>query len=368
MAWRWRTWMVHRLGWWRARRDDAGAHRAGRHTRSAGSAPKGITPAVLGAADALARQDAAAALTRLEADAVPSPLSRLLLQLVRCQTGQRALAHLELAEWARQEDCPPGARVLLAWLHLDDGDRAASRSVLRAAMRHRPDAAVCQLLALLDLIEQLPHSTRRATEWLTHAFRREGVNEAFASSLDLTGGAAPTAHAPTEVVDQVAVELLQRPRVIRTLCAAQLLKANPARVELLRRALARIVDDLPEPLDALTGLTGLAALAGDGDEARRWARRALKVDPYNARVAMLAAELDLEATAGGAHRGESPDAADLLRAAIRRQPTWPDLRVALIRLYQRTGRTSLAIEQARQWASQHPHQPAAQRILMELAA
>jgi tetratricopeptide (TPR) repeat protein len=311
---------------------------------------------------ALRKADAAEALAILDAEPLASARLRLLHQVVRMRAGQLAQAHLELHGWSRQPGCPALARVLLAWLDVQAGDTQGARRALHRNLEQYGDADTLMMLMLMDLAEDLPAAAQRHATMLAHRFAHHQATASMLRSLGLSRQIDPAA-VPLEMVDELAGQLLSRPHVIGSLIVAQKLKPNPARIELLRRALVRIVDDLAEPVEAMAGLGRLALLAGDRDEARRWARRGLKLQPLDVRLALLLNE----AVEQPVDAGDEPILDTMQRIAAAR-PGYPDVQRALIDRYHQAGRDHHARAHLQAWLDNQPDQPLAEQTRKELAA
>ena len=317
----------------------------------------------LRAIEALHRVRPDEAMAMLEALPRPTARQKLLLQLVRCQADQKALAHLELAEWSHSDRCPPQARVLLAMLDMELGDFDAARAALRRNDRHTSDPVTHQMLALLGVVEDMPECVRGATSVLVHTFGHQPLVRCWLTALGLSDD-DDLQHPPMEMIDQLAVELLSRPQTIAALVEAQRYEPDAGRIELLRRAIQRIVADLTDPLPAVEALAELAFMADQPDDAARWVRRGLKLSPYSAKLALLRNRLgpiaDREADDGGL--------LSVLRRAADAHPTYPDLQQALIAQYQQQGLGHLAAQHVRQWAQKQPDHPLVRKALEDLAA
>ncbi len=311
---------------------------------------------------ALRQADAAKALAILDAEPLASARLRLLHQVVRMQAGQLARAHLELHGWSRQPGCPALGRVLLAWLDVQGGDVHAARRTLQRNMEQGGDPDTLMMLMLIDLAEELPAAAQRHATMLAHRFAHHQATASMLRSLGLSRQIDPAA-VPLEMVDELAGQLLSRPHVIKSLIAAQKIKPNPARVELLRRSLVRIVDDLADPAEAMAGLAELGLLADDHDEARRWARRGLKHEPLNVRLALLlnqAVDQPLDTS-------DEPVLDAMQRIAAAR-PNYPDVQRALIQRYRQAGRDQHARAHLQAWLENQPAHPLAEQTRKELAA
>lgn len=291
----------------------------------------------------------------------PTPRQKLFLQLVRCQAGLRALAHLELNEWSREPDCPQEARVLLAWLDLQAGEIQSAQQVLHRNMKLNPDAETCRLLILLDFSEDMPHAARHAAGLLLHAYSHHPRIAWWLMSMGLMDQAGVSL-VPVEMIGQLADELLARPELIPSLAAAIKRSGKRGRIELLRRSIGRIVDRLDDAPPALQALAELCLAAGDEDDARRWIRRGLRINPQSAAFALLLDSLPDDPGADEDH----PLVA--LRRAQQAHPGYPDLRRALILRCRHHGLMDLARQQSELWITEQPNHPLARKTAGEIAA
>ncbi len=310
----------------------------------------------------LDRGQADRALALLESDEPCSPRCRLLKQLVRMRTGQKALAHLALNAWAREDDCPDAARVLLATLDLEAGRTRDAQSVLTKRPELASHPLACQLLVLIELSQDSPHAARRAATILLRRFGRQEHAHRFVAGLGLAAR-VDEAELPIEMIDRLAEELADRPEVIPSLTAAQRCRPDRLRIELLRRAIARVVDDLPEPIEAIESLAGLAELAGANDDAVRWARRGLKLSPLNATLALL-----IDRSQASPSAEQTDEATEVLRRVAAAHPDYPDVQWALVLRYDRRGMTASARRLLDQWLERRADDPLAQHTRGELAA
>jgi tetratricopeptide (TPR) repeat protein len=299
-------------------------------------------------------------LQRLEGTGRRDDRVRLLIQLARCRTGEMDAAMLELTAWSRQEDCPAEARVLLAALQQGRGELEAARRTLQQNMARGPDVMTCQAMVVLEVRENLPASAHKAAGYLAHAFIDEAFSARFLASLRLTPRQAAT-HAPPEMVEQLAAQLLHKPGVIATLVAAQKLEPNAGRIELLRRALGRIAESAADGLAVAEAMAELAELAGDVQEARRWAKRGLRLAPFSASLALL-----LDRVGSGSPIEQDIQSLDALRKAAKARPSYADVRSALIRRYQAAGYHRLARRAAERWIAEQPEHPLARAAWAEL--
>ncbi len=240
-----------------------------------------------------------------------------------CVTGQSAAAELELCDWLRQPQAPPAVRVMFAALLARRGDLAEARRVLGDQVRD-PMA----LLSLFCLLSR-DHEQQDAADVVAHHLGRQFAHLPLIEQwLTLTGQARTAVAEPDErSIEQLAGELQQRPAVIPTLVVAQQYEPQPQRIALLRQAVARIAPRFAHERRLVMicqALAELALLADDQNDARRWAHRGLKIDPYAAPLALVLAQLADDETVG-------PPAVAVLDRVARQYPAYPDVKAALRR-------------------------------------
>ncbi len=304
------------------------------------------------------------ALDILSGSGLKSGRARLLLELVRMQTGQRELANMELSDWSRSEGCSSAARVLLARCSVLSGDIKGARVALARNLRDGADSLTCRMQYLLDLREELPEAMRRSAGMLLHAFDNYEMTDRFVESMLLADDES-RGEIPIEAVEHLACELLREPDVIPTLVVGQRVAMREDRVELLRRSIRRVVHDLPDPAMGMEALVVLSKLIGDVDDARRWARRGLHLMPTSASLALLLDELtEMD---GEEEEWEEP-AVEVLARVAEVYPQYADVQYAMVQRYLRNGMKREALVWSRDWAAREPHQPLAQRAMRELAA
>jgi hypothetical protein len=371
----------------------SGDHQAARHHLQLGLATGHHTPSlmVLAALSALAQGDPHTACDHLDRTHLPDDSSDLttgqtasdlasLAHLLRTQTSRSDSVQLDLLSAMHRGDLSPVNRLLLAVLELRQNDPQAARTLLNHAdLEH--DGIACRLAALLDLLADSCAAHSASITDLLHAHPATDQGPLMLASLGVTpADLAPGV--PLHLVEQLADELLRQPHIIASLLAAQRHnpRPQPHRIELLRRAIFRCVDRLSDPLPAIEAMSALALLAGDHDDAARWARRGLGLSPLAATFALLLDQADEPPSAGVSHPKDqaaedhdtsgavSPTAVDALRRAVAAHPTYPDLRRALIQRYQRQGMEAAARDQARNWLIDQPTSHLAQRTIEELAA
>ena len=302
------------------------------------------------------------ALEVLEKYARPTARLKLLTQAMRCLAGRKAQAHLELSQWARQDDCPTLGRVLLAWLDLEADQPEHAAAALQRNLARGLDPMTGQLQVLVDLAQELPEATREAAERLLHQAGHDPSTRRFLGSLSLTETASK--HIPLETVEQLAAELIGEPQLIPTLVRAQQINPQSSQIDLLRRSLARVVSDLDAPYVAIEALAELAVVADDADDARRWIQRGLQEQPFSARLAILLDNLPNDESEPKA--GLRP--LDVLRRAAGAEPTYPDLRRRLILRHHQAGYHQAARHQAGNWLDAEPSNDLARMTWREGAA
>jgi len=299
------------------------------------------------------------------------PTTRRLGQIAGlCVTGQAAAAEIELADWLREADCPPAARVMLAALLARRRAFDEARRVLHAGS-HDP-LEMLTLLALLTRDAQPDDDARRLAERLHAEFSHLPFVRQWLAVMG--GEIAALPRVPEGRVEQLAAELLvafQAQRsplrgcgmgLFRALVAAQQYEPDPARLALLRRAIARIAPEFAGSRDLVGichALAELALLADDHDEARRWAHRGLKIDPYHAALALVLSKLPDDANVGA-------PAAHLLRQVAERHPAYLDVRAALIRREHGDGNWDDARRRLADWLAADPANRLARQLQHEL--
>lgn len=247
-----------------------------------------------------------------------------------CVTGRAAAAELELASWRRAAHCPPGAKVLLATLRARRGELHEAREALgdvRKLDAHALSPDLARMLIAVDTLLKDEAEAAYVTRVLHHHHGHESSVSRWLAVSDAPGVAElpDTMHAKAT---QLAEELALRFDLIPTLVFAQQTKPATARLSLLRSALLRLVGpnaaDAGRRLTLCRALAQLAQLAGDEDEARRWAHRGLEVDPYCATLAMILSWVPDDADVGR-------PAADVLARVHAAHPDYPDVAAALDR-------------------------------------
>jgi hypothetical protein len=283
-----------------------------------------------------------------------------------CLGGRIAAAELELHDWRRHEDCPAQARVMLAALLARRGATEQALAVVAPASRSGAQSDSEQALMHLALLltAELPDTARRAALNLYHHHGQSTSVRAWLAAMQPPGLTELPA-VPRATIDQLAGDLRARPAVIPALVAAQKLRPDLQQVSLLRQALDRAARDLSDnPQTAVPtcqALAELALLADDRDDARRWAHRGLRLDPYAVALALILAQVSDDPAVG-------PPAHQVLAQAADMFPNYPDLQAAAIRREHSDGNAAAARMRLEHWLARSPQHPAAKRLAEELAA
>ena len=301
-------------------------------------------------------------------------LRRRLRQLAQwCSQGRLAAAEMELHEWLRgcEPDSPvlPSARYLLAALL---GRRGADREAIAVlGPVHRSEAGgvgvdELKLAVTLLITAGLNDAATRAARELHSRFGHVARVEQWLLDLRVLSQ-RELPEVPAAAARELAGELLARPEVVTTLTYALKQDLHTQNLALLRAALPTVAADLQtlgdqESLLAVyTSLAELALLADEEDEARRWAQRGLKLNPYSASLALVVAQVSDEPA-------QAERATDVLERVSRAHPTYPDVAAALIRRTRADGRIDDARLKLAQWQAREPDHPIAAQLYRELAA
>lgn len=285
-----------------------------------------------------------------------------LAQLARmAQQGGAAAVELELHAWRRRGDCPTAARVMLAGLLAQRGRCDTALTILEEADEHDAEALRLRIALLLDqdrltdaktCVEQLYHEhgyDPKVTMWL------RGMEAPGVEMLPVVSDA---------VVDTLAGELIGRIELVHSLVAAQKVRPELRSVRLLReaiRTMARDVADRRQMVTVCEAVAELSLLLGDEDEARRWAHRGLRLEPYYAPLAMVLSRVEDDVSVG-------PPATQVLSATAEHHPTYRDVLAALIRRQFAEGDHEAARARLQRWHREEPHEPIVQTLKRELAA
>jgi hypothetical protein len=282
-----------------------------------------------------------------------------------CVQGQVAGAELELYAWRREPDCPVAAQVLLATL-------LARRDQLTDAIAVLPhhdqlagdDDAQCAMLLISLFVTAGYYQAARHLIGRLH--RDLGCDQRVIDWIALLQmpGSTTLPAVSQRAADELGAQLLRQPQVIPALVAAQRIDPDPRQVALLRQSLNRIARDVIDDEQTImlhTAQAQLALLAGDGDDARRWAHRGLRMNPYAAPLALALADVSDDQAIG-------PPAGEVLRRVSEKHPNYLDVRRALIRREYRDGHRAAARMRLQQWLDADPQSPLAGELAREIAA
>lgn len=285
----------------------------------------------------LERGDIVGAMEFAERQAPATSASRLLVNVCQSLAGRRVDAQLDLTDWSKRACCPVDARLMLALLQLEEGDRARAIASLNRNLAQIDDPRTIQAIILIQLERG---DTAAALRWVDR-LRGLALNwtdrpaiAGWLASLGIEDGDA-AAEPPDVLVEQLALELLACESVIVSLEAAARYDRSRPRALLLLRALESAFDRLESPLPACEAMARLALTLDDPATARQWIDRGLALNPLCAPLALLLAELPAAEDAAGPrgdlravvhvlpHRCEQIEALDVV---IRAHPDWNDIR------------------------------------------
>lgn len=287
-----------------------------------------------------------------------------------CLHSSATAAELELTEWQHDPDCPDEALLLLAALHARMGQAHDAASVLkRIDPTHVVADDALRLLAAVMVTQGWTEAARQATQTLFHEHGFSAPVKRWIELMRLPGSESLSA-TPTATTEHLAVELLHDLTVIPSLVGGLRCAPEAGQVRLLRDAIQCIERDVSQPRDQLTIYAAageLALLDNAPDDARRWAKRGLAVDPYNATLALLLNRA-AEALEQPARDTDSQEALESLRTAAQRHPGYPDVRAALIRREFVSGDRDAAQQRLLDWLKQQPDHPIATELHREQAA
>lgn len=303
-----------------------------------------------------------------QSDSQPSPAASApdarqlgeILELIR--NGQRDLAMIELGQWSRQSDCPSRARLLYAGLLADSGqpDRAL-RIVSQLVESDNASAAELKMMICLLVEQELDQTAEKTLGRLFDQCGDQSGIDTWIHATRMPGHERLPAESRA-TVEMMAGELLVEPGLIPSLVYGLRLAPDRSRAAMLRRAIAHLLpafEDTDQMLPACQALAELSMLLGEESDARRWAHRGLKIDPYCAKLAMLLARLSDDPQIG-------PAAAKVLRRVLSRYEQYPDVRAALIRREHRDGRFNSARKLLADWLKRDPKAPLARGLEQEL--
>ena len=311
---------------------------------------------------AVRRGDPHHALQWLEAQPRLTEQQRLLAILLRCRTGDKALAHLELSDWCASADAPAAARALLTDLDEQAGV-APRRPTELGRINDASQAPAWQARVIQHILHDDLPAAKPQIGMLGHRFSSDRTITAWLASLELQQS-AQAQPVPVTIVDELAGQLLVRTSVIELLVAAQRHDPRPAQIDLLRRALRRLVDDVSDPMPIIEALAELSIIAGDPEDARRSIERGLAISPYSARLALMLNQISDTAEI----ESQENMALSVLRRCAQVHPDYADVRSAMILRCRDSGLHQMALREAQRWVRQSPDHRIAQRVLRELAA
>ncbi len=243
-----------------------------------------------------------------------------------CTGGNRSGAELELCDWRREQGCPEAVSVLQAALSATTGDWHEATRLLG----DRWDVQAGPEWLALRLACACMTGDHRAAEGAAREMHRvhghEPTVRGWLAALDPVGLGASSGWS-TSAVDTLAEQLNGRWDLIEAITFAQAHRPRSGMLSLLRRALVRLIRPSAGQGEAelvlCRSLAKLAMLAGDEDDARRWAERGLVLDPYQASLALVLSWVDDEA------KGQR--AAEALRMVVEKHPGYRDVAAALRR-------------------------------------
>lgn len=295
------------------------------------------------------------------APSAPANPQDQLAQLYRmCGDGRLAAAELELHNWRRSPDCPPAAQVMLASLL---SRRREADQALAVLDEQSLDVDVLQIRIVLLTALSRVEEAGRTTRTLYHEHGQESRVTAWLAGMQAPG-CQLLPPVPQTASEQLAGELFENTRLVRSLVIAQKLRADLKNVCLLRNALIRLwrdVGDRETKLIVCEGVAELSMLLGDVEEARHWASVGLEIDPYFAPLALVISQLADQPQ-------DQPKAIDVLSRTHEAHPTYRDVRAALIRRQFAQGQADVARQQLENWRQQEPDHQLVKQLQQELAA
>jgi hypothetical protein len=236
---------------------------------------------------------------------------------------------LELCDWRREKDCPQSVSVLQACLSAAEGDWHEATRLLGDNWGFKTDADWLTLrLACAVMTGDTAKAERTARE-LHRQYGHDTAVRGWLAAMDPTGLGAQAGWS-TSAVDSLAEQLMGRWDLIEAITFAQEHRPRSGMLSLLRRALARLIRPASGQRDAelvlCRSLAKLAMLSGDDEDARRWAERGLKLDPYQASLALVLSWVDDAQQPGRA--------VEALRTVAYKHPGYRDIAAAIRRCEQ----------------------------------
>lgn len=316
----------------------------------------------------LARADAPAAadtLQGIQGCAADETSEQKLSRLARWSvSGRREEAVIELHDWRRSDACPNDAIALLAGLLIQMNQKQEAALLLASSSNLQRNSD--PVLLCLNIAMEVAGQRRGKSRLIEQLYREHGHDPAvmrwLTTIMGSTTKALPTVSEAT--INQLAGELLEQIDAIPSLIAAQRLAPDAQTISMLRGAMHQVLRDVEDQRSTLIlcqAMADLAMLASDPDDARRWAHRGLRIDPYAAPLAIILSRMQDDPALG-------PPASSVLKGAVNAHPKYPDLRAALIRREASEGRIEVAKRRLHQWLQREPNQAMALRLQHELAA
>ncbi len=283
-----------------------------------------------------------------------------------CLQGQLAGAELDLHNAHRQAGCPALVRVVLAALLARRGKHEDAHAVLCGP---QPDAArssddLHQFKLAISILLSLDRPEDAAE--IGKAFHRAYGHEATRWMRQMSvPGANRLSWSPDQQIDELARDLAREPKAIPALVFAQQQRRDLQTIELLRKAIRRIVPLFEHDPQQITmvcrAMAELSLMAGDHPQARRWAHRGLEEDPYCAPLALLINRLRDDGST-------TLPARSVLSCVAQQFPQYPDIQAALIRRESAEGRDDDAKRRLADWLDREPYSPDALKLQEDLAA
>lgn len=261
--------------------------------------------------------------------------SLMLLNICRILAGRRVEAQLDLTDWSKRACCPMDARILLALLRLEDGDRRGAIASLARNVAQIDDPNTIQAMIVIHAERKDAGEAQRWAQRLCQLavfWTDRPMVAGWLRAVGLEVCECP-AEPPDALVEQLALEVLACESVIPSLEAAARYDLSHPRALLLLRALESAFDRLEAPVPACEAMARLALTLGDAATARRWIDVGLGLNPLCAPLAILLSTLpaadcaEIERAgaeiAGLPRRREQIEALDVVISA---HPDWHDLR------------------------------------------
>jgi hypothetical protein len=227
--------------------------------------------------------------------------SRLLRIMCLLHSGARTQARLQLTEWLPRtlgngSDMPDEAKLLLALLEWHEGDIEAAGNLLRDVAEGTDDNIVRWAQMTLILLAAARGQWDRATaRSRTLAESDNGLSEReIALMLDSLrlGRPVDPEQQRHERIEQMARELPDAAHLIEPIVEAQRRQFDQPVAEELYEALDKAFTHMGEhQAVAAEAVARLGVLLGQHDDAVKWARRGLALNPMSARLVLLLNEL-----------------------------------------------------------------------------